>query len=91
VPVQLYQVALSGAGEERQPPVCGPGAGQSGDGKAAVITDLAGNEHPESVNRVKPDAKQPWKLVEHWPAQNLSTIKQSADAGNGICSEVPQN
>ena len=45
------------SGEECQSPVCAAGIGQSGDGEAAVITNLSGKVHPKSVNRVKLDPK----------------------------------
>ena len=38
----------------RQPPVCGAGTGQSGDGEAAVIADLMGQLRPKLVDRNEP-------------------------------------
>jgi len=33
--------------------ICGTGTGQSGDGEAAVIADLTGEERPDDANQVK--------------------------------------
>ena len=89
MPVWNDQGALPGVGEERQSPVCGAGAGQSGDGEAAVITDLSGQVRPKFVDRVE-QGKLKWRKRQYrGPQLPASTINFGVRLENDICSELP--